>query len=101
MTIAVEIIPELEEKFSSADDITHHELNRPFISSNLFNEESFECKASSPFYPKSFYIPNQEEVVKLLRQISSFTERKTPVQNIRVIFLATQRISIEIENNLT
>lgn len=35
----------------------------------------------------------------MMRQISSFTERETPVQNMVVLFLATQWIPVEIKSN--
>ena len=46
------------------------------------------------------YIPNRDEVVEFLRQISSLIERETLVQDMRVLFPATQRILIEIKNDL-
>ena len=46
------------------------------------------------------YIPNRDEVVEFLRQISSLIERETPIQDMRVFFPAIQRILIEIKNDL-
>lgn len=88
-TIIVEITLESDEKLPSVDDIAHHESRRPSISLNHFSEESFEYMASSPFRPKSTYVPSWEEVVEFLRQIPSFTNRETLVQNIGVLFSAT------------
>lgn len=48
---------------------------------------------------KSSRIPNWEEIGKLMRQISSFTEIETPMHNMGVPFPATRLVPIEIENN--
>lgn len=91
------IILESNEKFHSIEYIAHHEPRRSSIGPNHFSEESFDCMASCP---KSSYVPNWEEVAELLRQIPSFTKRETLIQNMGVLFSATQWISVKIENNL-
>ncbi|KAL6342102.1 hypothetical protein AAG906_038582 [Vitis piasezkii] len=99
LTIAAGITPESDEKIPSTNDIAHHELMRPFIGPYHFNDESFEYLVSSLPCPKSTYVPNEEEVSKLLRRIISFIERETLIQNMRVLFPATQRILVEIDND--
>lgn len=98
-TIVVEITPKSDEKLSFVNDIAHHELRRPSIGPDHFSEESFEYRAFFPSHPKSNYVPSWEEVVELLRQIPSSIEREILVQNIGVLFPATQRIPVEIDND--
>ena len=99
LTIAAEITLEPDEKLPSADDIAHHELRRPSIGSDHFSKELFEHMTSSLSRPKPSYVPSQEEITEFLRQIPSFIERETLVQNMGVLFSATQRIPIEIDND--
>ena len=99
LTIAAEITPEPDEKLLSADDIAHHELRRPSIGPDHFSEESFEHMISSLSRPKPSYVPSREEIAEFLRQIPSFIERETLVQKMGVLFSATQRILIEIDND--
>lgn len=98
--IAVEITPKLDEKLHSVEYIAHHGLRRPSIGPDNFSEESFGCMAYSSSYPMPNYILNRDKVVEFLRQISSLIERETPIQDMRVFFPATQRILIEIKNDL-
>lgn len=67
LTIAAKIAPELDEKLPSTDDIAHHELRRPSIGPDHFNEESFEHMTSSPSHPKPSYLPDREEIAEFLR----------------------------------
>ena len=90
---------ESDEKLHSADDIAYHEMRRFFVILNNPNEESFEYMTFSPPHLKPAYVPNQDEVSKLLKRISSFTKRKPPVENMGVLFLATQWIPFEIDDN--
>ena len=69
------------------------------LHSDHLSDESIECVASFSSCPKSSYIPSQEEIVELMRQIPPFTKRETLVQNMGVLFSTTQRIPIEIESN--
>ncbi|KAJ9680220.1 hypothetical protein PVL29_019506 [Vitis rotundifolia] len=78
-TITVIVTPESDEKPPSADDISYHEMRRPF------------CMTSSPPRPKLANVPNQEEISKLLKCIPSFTKRESPVQNMRLLFPATYK----------
>ena len=96
---ATTVALELDEKLLFANDIAHHEPRRPFVGPNHFSEKSFEYMVSFLPHPKPTYVPNQKEVSKLLRQIHSFIERETPVQNMGVLFSTTQRISIKIDND--
>ena len=88
-TIAAGTIPDPDERLPSIEDTTYHEPMRPFPGLDHLNAESIKCLVSFPSCPKSSYIPSREEKSELMRQISSFTERKTPVQNMVVLFLAT------------
>ena len=88
-TIAVGTIPDPDERLPSIGGTTYHEPMRPFPGLDHLNAESIKCLVSFPSCPKSSYIPSREEKAELMRQISSFTERKTPVQNMVVLFLAT------------
>ena len=99
LTTAAGITPESDEKIPSTNDITHHEPRRPFVSPNHFSDESFEYLALSLPCPKSNYVPSGEEVFELLRRIPSFIEKKTLVQNTRMLFLTTQWILVEIDND--
>lgn len=99
LIIAAGIIPESDEKILSTNVIAHHEPMRPFIGPYHFSDESFQYLVSSLPCPKSTYVPNEEEVSKLLRRIISFIERETLIQNMRVLFPATQRILVEIDND--
>ena len=73
-TIAA-ITLEPDEKLSF-DDIAYHKMRRPFAIPENLSKELFKCMTSSPPRPKSAYVPNQEEISNLLRQIPSFTERE-------------------------
>lgn len=90
-TIVVSI---LDDKPSSVGDISYHEMRKPFVVSGSVSEDSFECPNSSPQHPKSTYVPNWEEVSELLRHIHSFTKRELLMQDMRALFLATQRLSV-------
>ena len=74
-------------------------MRKPFIVLGNINEDSFECPNPSPHHPKSIYIPSWEEVFKVLRRIFSFTEMEPLVQNMEALFLATQRIPIEVDED--
>ena len=99
-TIVVEITPKLDEKLHSVEYIAHHELRRPSIGPDHFSEETFGCMAYSSSRPMPNYIPNRDEVVEFLRQISSLIERETLVQDMTVLFPATQQILIEIKSDM-
>ena len=88
-----------DEKLSSIGDIPYHEMRKPFIISGSVSEDSFECPNPSPHHPKSIYIPSWEEVFKVMRRILSFTEMEPPVQDMEVLFPATQRIQIEVDED--
>lgn len=98
-TIFVEITPKSDEKLPFVYDIAHHESRRPSIGPDHFSEDSFEYRVFFPSHPKPNYVPSWEEVVELLRQIPSSIEREILVQNIGVLFPATQRIPVEIDND--
>lgn len=87
------------EKLSYTDDISYHETKRPFVVLENFSKESFECVNCFSPYPKIAYVPNREEISKLLTHIPSFIERGFPVQNIGALFLVTQQIPVEIDKN--
>ena len=55
---------------------------------------------SSSSHPKPNYVPSREKIAELMRQILSFIEREIPVQDMRVLFPAIQRILVEIDNDL-
>lgn len=99
LTAAIKIISKSDEKLQFIEDITHHEPMRLSIYPDHFSDESLGGMVSSSSCPKLGYIPNREEIAKLMRQIPSFTERETLVQDMRVLFSTTQQIPIEIENN--
>ena len=96
---AVVVTPKPDEKLSSTDDTAYHEMRRPFVILDNLNKESFKYMTFSHPHPKSTYVFNREEVSKLLKRIPSFTEREPPIQNMGVLFPATQRIPIEIDDN--
>ena len=56
--------------------------------------------ASSSSHPKLDYVPSREKIAELMRQILSFIEREIPIQDMRVLFPAIQRIPVEIDNDL-
>ncbi|KAJ9687051.1 hypothetical protein PVL29_015775 [Vitis rotundifolia] len=78
------------EKLSSIGNIPYHEIRKSFIISGSINEKSFECSNPSPLCPKPAYVPNREEVSKLL---TSNTRHE-------VLFSATQQILVEVDDNL-
>lgn len=88
-----------DEKPSSVDDISYHEMRKPFIVSGNISEDSFQCLNSSFLHPKPTYVPSREEVSELLSCIPFFIEKETLVQDTRVLFLATQRIPIEVDED--
>lgn len=98
-TTAVGIISEPNERLPLVEGTTHHEPRRPSFGLDHLSDESIECVASFPSHPKSSHILNQEEIIELMRQIPSFTERETPVQNMGMLFSATQQIPVEMESN--
>lgn len=98
-TTIVSITRESDEKLLSADDIAYHEIKRSFVVPNNLNKESFEYMTFSPPHLKSSYVPNQDDVSKLLKQIPSFTERKPPVKNMGMLFPTTRWILIKINDN--
>ena len=98
-TTATVLTPELDKKLPSADEHTYHETRRSFINSDNFNKESFEYMTFFSPHSKSTYVPNWEEVSELLKRIPFFTERESSVQNMGVLFPATQQIPIEIDND--
>ncbi|KAL6345976.1 hypothetical protein AAG906_025256 [Vitis piasezkii] len=63
------------------------------------NEELFECANPSPLYLKPTYVPSREEMSELLSCIPSFTKREPSVHDIRVFFLVTQRILVEMDKD--
>lgn len=99
LTAAVKIISKSDKKLHSIEDIAHHEPRRLSINPDHFSEESLGDMVSSSSRPKLGYVPSQKEIVELMRQISSFTKRETPIQDMGVLFSTTQRIPVEIENN--
>lgn len=99
LTTAVGIIPELDKRLPSVKGISHHESRSPSSSLDHLSNKSVECVASFPSHPNSSHIPSREKITELIRRIPSFTERETCVQNIRVLFSATQRIPVEMESN--
>ena len=99
-TTVAAITLESDEKLPSANDIAYHEIRRPFFVPDNISEELFEYMNSSPSRSKSAYVPSLEEVFELLKWIPSFTEREPPIQNMSVLFPATQRILIKIDDNL-
>lgn len=99
-TTATKIIFELDEKLPFTEDIAHHKPKRPSAAPDHFSQESLGNMNSFSSHPKPDYIPSREEMVELIRQIHSFTERETLVQDMRVLFSTTQRIPVEIETDL-
>ncbi|KAJ9703008.1 hypothetical protein PVL29_004670 [Vitis rotundifolia] len=99
LAIPTTVTLEPDEKLPSVDDIAYHEMRRPFIVPENLSEESFECMTSSPPYPKSAYVPSQDEIFEFLKRIISFTEREPLIQNMGVFFSTTQRILVEIDDN--
>lgn len=98
-TTIVSVTHESDEKLLSVDDIAYHEIKRSFVVPNNLNKESFEYMTFSPPHLKSAYVPNQDDVSKLLKQIPSFAERKPPIQNMDMLFSTTRWILIEINGN--
>lgn len=86
LTTTVGIILELDKRLPLVKGISHHESRSPSSSPNHLSNKSVECVASFPSHPNSSHIPNWEKITELIRQIPSFTERETGVQNIRVLF---------------
>ncbi|KAJ9705787.1 hypothetical protein PVL29_003744 [Vitis rotundifolia] len=64
----------LDDKPSFIGDIPYHEMRKPFVVSESIIEDSFECPNPSPHCLKSTYIPNQDEMLELLRCTPSFIE---------------------------
>lgn len=56
--------------------------------------------ASSSSHLKPDYVLSREKIAELMKQILSFIEREIPVQDMRVLFPAIQRIPVEIYNDL-
>ena len=79
LATALVVTPNSDEKSPSIDDISYHEMRKPFVVPENLNKESFECMASSHLHSKSAYVPNQEEIFELLKRISSFIEREPPI----------------------
>lgn len=99
LTTTIGIIPELDKRLPSVKGISHHESRSPSSSPNHLSNKLVECVASFPSHPNSSHIPSREKITKLIRQIPSFIEREIRVQNIRVLFSATQWIPVEMESN--
>ena len=98
-TTIVAVISEMDEKPSFVDDISYHKIRKPFIILGEISEDSFECLNTSPLCPKTTYVPNREEISKLLSCISSFTESELLVSNMGVLFPAMQRILVKVDEN--
>ncbi|KAJ9687146.1 hypothetical protein PVL29_015842 [Vitis rotundifolia] len=98
-TIATVVTLDPNEKSSSVDDISYHEMRKPFVVPENISEESFECLHSCHPHLKTTYIPNRQEVSKLLSRIPSFTENEPPVPNIGVLFPTTHQILVEVDEN--
>lgn len=98
-TTVVAVTPKSNEKPPSTDDISYHETKRPFVVPKNFSKKSFECMNSFSSCPKPAYVPNWDEIHELLNHTSSFIERKLPVQNMGMLFSATQLIQVEIDEN--
>ena len=79
LATALVVTPNSDEKPPSTDDISYHEMRKPFVVPENLNKESFECMTSSPLHSKLAYVPNQEEISEILKRISSFTEREPPI----------------------
>lgn len=95
-TPATVIALSLDEKPSAIDDISHHQMRKPFIVLGNINEDSFKCLNSSPLSLKPAHVPSREEVSEFLSHIPFFTKRESLVQDMRMLFSAMQQILVEV-----
>ena len=98
-TIVAPITSRPNEKPSSTNDISYHKTRKPVTVLENISEESFECLNSSPPRPKLTYVLSWEKISKLLSCIPFFIEREPLVWNMGVLFLATQRILVEVDKD--
>lgn len=98
-TTAAPITSGPNEKLSSTNDISYHKMRKPFTVLKNISEESFECSNSSTPRPKLAYVLGWENISELLSCIPFFTEREPLVWNMGVLFLATQRILVEVDKD--
>lgn len=78
-TLVAVVASSLDEKPSSIDDISYHEMKKSFVVSGKINDDSFECSNSSSLRLKPAYVSSREEAFELLSHIPSFTKKKSPV----------------------
>lgn len=96
LTPATVIALSLDEKPSAIDDISHHQMRKPFIVLGNINEDSFKCLNSSPLSLKPAHVPSREEVSEFLSHIPFFTKRESLVQDMGMLFSAMQQILVEV-----
>lgn len=93
------INPKPNKRLLSTEGTAHQEPGRPSFGPEHLSNESVECVASVPSHPKSSRIPNRERIVELMRQISFFTKRETPMHNMGVLFLVTWQVPVELKSD--
>ncbi|KAL6350513.1 hypothetical protein AAG906_019160 [Vitis piasezkii] len=83
-----------ERKMRTSPPATLSSLSASASSFSLFSSSSNDKAKTGPAY-----VPSREEVSELLSRIPFFIERETLVQDMRVLFPATQRIPIEVDED--
>lgn len=78
-TLIIVVASSPDEKPSSVDDISYHEMRKPFVVTGNISEDSFECSNSSYFRLKPTYVSSREEMFEFLSHIISFTKKKPPM----------------------
>lgn len=75
------------------------ERDKASPSSVLPNNDFVEYVASIPPHPQAPRTPNREEMVELLKQVPYFTEVEPPVTSMEDFFLATKRITMDLDED--
>lgn len=83
----------------SAGKAFHPKLCGPSIGLSYFSDDSVECIASILSCPQAPRAPNRKEIPELLKQVPCFTESEALVNNIGGLFLATRRVSVDLNGD--